>query len=107
MNGRWATTAGGSTTSLGQVSKMLRNACYSIYELKGLRLLDEREDPKSSVKASRGLDSAVQRWPPYNSVNGSTSITSAVALHFLSRANACARRNNSLSAVRLAALIRN
>ena len=39
----------------------------------------------------------------YNNVSGSTSITSAVALHLLSRANDCARRNNSLSAVRLAA----
>ena len=44
---------------------------------------------------------------PYNNVNGSTSITSAVALHFCSRANACARRNISLSALRLAALISN
>lgn len=43
----------------------------------------------------------------YRSVNGSTSITSAVALHFCSRANDCARRNISLSAVRLAALMRN
>ena len=52
--------------------------------------------------------SARQRWPhPYNSVNGSTSITSAVALHFCSRAKDCARRNSSLSAVRLAALMRN
>ena len=44
---------------------------------------------------------------PYNSVNGSTSITSAVPLHLLSRANVCARRNVAFSAVRLAALIRN
>lgn len=43
----------------------------------------------------------------YSSVSGSTSMTSAVADHFRSRANDCARRNRSLSAVRLAALIRN
>jgi hypothetical protein len=47
------------------------------------------------------------RHSAYNNVSGSTSITSAVALHFWSRANDCARRNNSLSALRLAALIRN
>jgi hypothetical protein len=43
----------------------------------------------------------------YINVTGSTSITSAVAPHFRSSANCLARRNNSLSASRLAALIRN
>ena len=62
-----------------------------------------QKPPTHTVLRSRNAGAR----PPYNSVNGSTSITSAVALHLLSRANVCARRNNSLSAVRLAALIRN
>jgi len=81
--------------------------------------LSRRRRPYGIDRTAYSLKRRVAAWPhetaplfctplpPYNSVNGSTSITSAVAPHLLSRANDCARRNSSLSAVRLAALMRN